>query len=144
MITTIDRIGSDLTSQGGGLARDPVLAPVSDPRLQPNPSSGISPSGGGLSFRDALTAAADERSLHISEHALKRVEQRQIPLAEDQLDRLSSALDQLSQRGSRQSLVMLDQYAYVVNAPSRTVVTAVDSNQSKDKVFTQIDSVVIA
>jgi len=97
-----------------------------------------------LSFRDALAAAADERSLHLSEHALKRVEQRQIPLAGEQLDRLSSALDQLSQRGSRQSLVMLDQYAYVVNAPSRTVVTAVDPNQSKDKVFTQIDSVVIA
>jgi flagellar operon protein len=142
VITTIDRIGSDLTSQGGGLVRDPVLTPSSDPRFQPG--SGISPSGGGLSFRDALSAAADERSLHISEHAMKRVEQRQIPLAGEQLDRLSGALDQLSQRGSRQSLVMLDQYAYVVNAPSRTVVTAVDSNQSKDKVFTQIDSVVIA
>jgi flagellar operon protein len=142
VISTIDRIGSDLTSQGGSLVRDPVLTPSSNPQLQQDP--GISSSGGGQSFRDTLTAAADERSLHLSEHALKRVEQRQIPLAGEQLDRLSSALDQLSQRGSRQSLVMLDQYAYVVNAPSRTVVTAVDSNQSKDKVFTQIDSVVIA
>lgn len=142
MIQTIDRIGSDLTTQGGVLLPDQVLAPSSNPPVQPG--SGDPPSGGGVSFRDALAAAADERSLHISEHALKRVEQRQIPLAEGQLDRLSSALDQLSQRGSRQSLVMLDQYAYVVNAPSRTVVTAVDPSQSKDKVFTQIDSVVIA
>jgi flagellar operon protein len=142
VISTIDRIGSDLTTQGGGLIRDQVQAPDSNPQLQPG--AGISPSGGGPSFRDLLTAAADERSLHLSEHAMKRVEQRQIPLAGEQLDRLSSALDQLSQRGSRQSLVMLDQYAYVVNPPSRTVVTAVDSNQSKDKVFTQIDSVVIA
>ena len=142
MISTIDRIASDLASQAGGLVRDPVLAPSSNPGLQQG--SDVPSSTGGISFRDALTAAADERSLHLSEHALKRVEQRQIPLAGDQLDRLSSALDQLSQRGSRQSLVMLDQYAYVVNAPSRTVVTAVDSNQSKDKVFTQIDSVVIA
>ncbi len=144
MIHTIDRIGSDLT-RGGGLA-DLISTPVSNPTLTPGLASdaGLSPSGGGISFRDALTAAADERSLHLSEHALKRVEQRQIPLAGEQLDRLSSALDQLSQRGSRQSLVMLDQYAYVVNAPSRTVVTAVDPAQSKDKVFTQIDSVVIA
>jgi flagellar operon protein len=141
VIHTIHRIGSDLTTQAQGRALDPVLTPASNP-LQPFP--GGSPSGGGPSFRDALTAAADERSLHLSEHALRRVEQRQIPLAEPQLDRLSSALDQLSQRGSRQSLVMLDQYAYVVNAPSRTVVTAVDPSQSKDKVFTQIDSVVIA
>ncbi len=143
MIHTIDRIGSDLT-RGSGLA-DLISTPVANPSAPGVQSgSGLSPSGGELSFRDALTAAADERSLHLSEHALKRVEQRQIPLAGEQLDRLSSALDQLSQRGSRQSLVMLDQYAYVVNAPSRTVVTAVDPSQSKDKVFTQIDSVVIA
>ena len=140
MIYTIDRIGSDPTSQGAGLVQGAVPAPSTSS----SQSSDVSPSGGGISFRDALTAAADERSLHLSEHALKRVEQRQIPLADNQLDRLSSALDQLSQRGSRQSLVMLDQYAYVVNAPSRTVVTAVDPAQSKDKVFTQIDSVVIA
>jgi flagellar operon protein len=144
VIHTIDRIGSDLT-RGSGLA-DLISTPVSNPSVAPGlqPGSGLSPSGGEVSFRDALTAAADERSLHLSEHALKRVEQRQIPLAGEQLDRLSSALDQLSQRGSRQSLVMLDQYAYVVNAPSRTVVTAVDPAQSKDRVFTQIDSVVIA
>jgi hypothetical protein len=54
-------------------------------------------------------------------------------------------MDTLSQRGSRgQSLVMLDNYAYVVHAPSHTVVTAVEPNQSKERVFTQIDSVVIA
>jgi flagellar operon protein len=140
VIHTIDRIGTDLTSQVSSLASSPVLAPSSNPLVQSD--SGISPSGG-ASFRDLLTAAADERSLHLSEHALKRVEERQIPMAGEQLDRLSNALDQLSQRGSRQSLVMLDQYAYVVNAPSRTVVTAVDSSLSKEKVFTQIDSVII-
>ncbi len=75
---------------------------------------------------------------------MKRVEQRQIPMQEDQLDRLQKAMDTLSQRGSRQSLVMLDQYAYVVHVPSHTVVTAVEPNESKERVFTQIDSVVIA
>jgi hypothetical protein len=39
---------------------------------------------------------------------------------------------------------MLDQYAYVVHAQSHTVVTAVDPEQNKERVFTQIDSVVIA
>jgi flagellar operon protein len=76
---------------------------------------------------------------------MKRVEQRQIPMAGDQMDRLSKAMDTLSQRGSRgQSLVMLDQYAYVVHAQSHTVVTAVEPDQNKERVFTQIDSVVIA
>ncbi len=142
MIATIDRIGPDLTSSSGGLVRDPSLTPGSSP--PDRPTSGAPPSTGGGSFRDALAAAADEHSLQFSEHALKRVEQRQIPMAGDQMDRLSKAMDTLSQSGSRgQSLVMLDQYAYVVHAPSHTVVTAVEPNGSKERVFTQIDSVLI-
>ncbi len=143
MIVTIDRIAPELALQGGGLVRDPSQAPSSSPLDQPT-SGAPPPSGGSSAFRDALFAAADERSLHVSEHALRRVEQRQIPLAGEQLDRLSKAMDTLSQRGSRQSLVMLDQYAFVVHVPSHTVVTAVEPNKSKERVFTQIDAVVIA
>jgi flagellar operon protein len=143
VIATIDRIGPDLAAGGGGLIRDPSQTPSSSPLGQP--ISEAPPSTAGLSFRDVLTAAADEHSLQFSEHAMRRVEQRQIPFAGDQMDRLSKAMDTLSQSGSRgQSLVMLDQYAYVVHAPSHTVVTAVEPNQSKERVFTQIDSVVIA
>jgi flagellar operon protein len=142
VIATIDRIGPDLALQSGGLVRDPSLTPSSSPPGQP--TSGAPPSDGGQSFRDALSTAADERSLQFSEHALRRVEQRQIPMQGDQMDRLSKAMDTLSQRGSRQSLVMLDQYAYVVHVPSHTIVTAVEPDQSKERVFTQIDSVLIA
>ena len=142
MIATIDRIGPDPTLQSGGPVGGAGLTPGSSPLGQP--TSGAPPSTGGQSFRDALSAAADERSVQMSEHALRRVEQRQIPLDGDQLDRLSKAMDTLSQRGSRQSLVMLDQVAYVVHVPTHTVVTAVEPDQNKERVFTQIDSVVIA
>jgi flagellar operon protein len=142
VIATIDPIGPDLALGSGGPVRDPSQTPSSSPLGQP--TSEAPPSDGGQAFRDALSAAADEHSLQFSEHALKRVEQRQIPLQGDQMDRLQKAMDTLSQRGSRQSLVMLDQYAYVVHVPSHTVVTAVEPNQSKERVFTQIDSVVIA
>jgi flagellar operon protein len=142
VIITIDRIGPDLTSSVNGLVSDPSPTSVSSPLSQP--ISGSPPTDGGVSFRDALSAAADEHSLQFSEHAAKRVEQRQIPMDGGQMDRLSKAMDTLSQRGSKQSLVMLDQYAYVVHPPSHTVVTAVEPTESKERVFTQIDSVVIA
>ena len=142
MIATAIPIGSDLAIQSGGLIRDPSQAPGSS-QLD-RPTSGAPPSDGSQSFRDLLSAAADQHSLQFSQHALKRVEQRQIPMQGDQLDRLSKAMDTLSLRGSKQSLVMLDQYAYVVHPPSHTVVTAVEPDQSKETVFTQIDSVVIA
>jgi flagellar operon protein len=121
------------------LTRTPSTTPPTT-----RPGSGAPPTQSGSAFRDALTAAADERSMQVSGHAMKRLEQRQIPLDGDQLDRLQKAMDTLSQRGSRQSLVMLDQVAYVVHVPSHTVVTAVQPDENKDRVFTQIDSVVIA
>jgi len=142
VIATIDPIRQSLISPATGSVTQTVPASGSGPPA--GPSSEVQQPGGGSSFRDTLAAAADEHSLQLSGHALKRVEQRQISLDSGQLDRLSKALDTLSQRGSRQSLVMLDQVAYVVHVPSHTVVTAVAADQSKEQVFTQIDSVVIA
>jgi flagellar operon protein len=148
VINTIDRIGSGVLPVAGGpgdTSRLTDAGPLGGSSLVSTPALPATSGGkSGIDFRDALAAAADERSLQFSEHALKRVDQRQIPLAGDQLDRLQKAMDTLSQRGSRQSLVMLDQVAYVVHVPSHTVVTAVGSDQNKERVFTQIDSVVIA
>jgi flagellar operon protein len=128
----------------GSSLEGPSRPPATSP-LAPAASSGAPPTARpGSDFREILAAAADERSLQFSEHAFKRVDQRQISLDADQLGRLSKAMDTLSQRGSRQSLVMLDQVAYVVHPPSHTVVTAVQPDQNKERVFTQIDSVVIA
>ncbi len=58
--------------------------------------------------------------------------------------RLSGAVDALSRRGAHDAVVMLDRLALVVNVPSATVLTAVESSSAKESVFTNIDSVVIA
>jgi flagellar operon protein len=123
----------------------PAAAP--DGVRDPAPATSVNtteldPAGG--SFARALSAAAEDRSLHLSGHALRRLEQRHIDLGPSQLDRLSSAFDQLAGKGGRQSLVMLDSIAYVVHVPSKTVVTAVAPDDEHDAVFTQIDSVAIA
>ena len=103
------------------------------------------PSGGiAGSFGEALAVAGREQGLELSGHALKRLEQRGVGLQDEQLERLSKAMDSLAERGGRNSLVMLDQVAYVVNVPTRTVVTAVPPDNQKEAVFTRIDSVAIA
>ena len=101
-------------------------------------------STGGVAFSDELAAAVRERTIQLSGHAAKRLEQRQIDLGSDQLDRLQRAMDTLAARGGRQSLVMLDNVAYVVNVSSNTVVTAVAPEDGKESIFTKIDSVAIA
>ena len=47
-------------------------------------------------------------------------------------------------KGIKESLVVVDSLAFIVNVPSRTVVTAMDQNESENNVFTNIDGAVIA
>jgi flagellar operon protein len=97
------------------------------------------------SFAEALSAAADGNHVHLSSHALRRIEQRGIGLGQPEFDRLNGAFAQLAGKGGRQSLVLVDQVAYLVHVPSKTVVTAVAPDERNDSnVFTRIDSVVIA
>ena len=58
--------------------------------------------------------------------------------------RLTSGVDRAAAKGSRNSLVLVDQNAFVVSVPNRTVITAVDRSHMKEQVFTNIDSALIA
>jgi flagellar operon protein len=51
---------------------------------------------------------------------------------------------QAEAKGSKDSLILLDDLALVVSVQNRLVVTAMDEQSSKEHVFTNIDSVVIA
>jgi flagellar operon protein len=79
-----------------------------------------------------------------SNHAQQRLEKRQISLTEDGLARLAQAVDKASQRGGRESMVLMDDMAFIVNVKDRVIVTALDSASRREGVFTQIDSVVFA
>lgn len=60
------------------------------------------------------------------------------------MERLGRAVDQAADKGSKDSLILLDELALVVSIQNRTVVTAVDEASRREHVFTNIDSVVIA
>jgi flagellar operon protein len=97
---------------------------------------------GAPSFGDAL-AAAGER-LTLSRHAQHRVERRGLQLDDQRLARLEGAVNSAAQKGARNSVVMLDDLAVVVDIQQRMVVTAMEREGGRDRVFTNIDSVVIA
>lgn len=96
-------------------------------------------SNSGVSFEDLLK----RDMLKFSNHAVKRLEQRGIHLENRQLDQISSAVDKAAAKGSKESLILMQDMALIVSVPNRTVVTAVDGKSMKDNVFTQIDSAVI-
>lgn len=82
--------------------------------------------------------------LQFSKHASRRMVQRGVDLDATRMERLGRAVDQAEAKGSKDSLILLDELALVVSVQNRTVVTAVDEASRKEHVFTNIDSVVIA
>ena len=98
----------------------------------------------GLSFQEILSTKKDEaEGLKFSKHASLRLEQRGIRLSDRQMERLSNGTKQAGQKGIRDSLVIVDELAFIVNVPKNTVITAMDSTETNSNVFTNIDGAVI-
>lgn len=101
----------------------------------------------GVSFQDILQqqlGAKDKtQELKFSKHATQRLDQRDIALSPDQSQRLEAGVQKASEKGIRESLVIVDSLAFIVNVPNQTVVTAMDQTESMDNVFTNIDGAVI-
>lgn len=112
-------------------------APPASPARRPAPARGAS-------FGDVLAGRLDAAPVRFSAHALQRIERRGITLDEATLARLDGGIQRAAAKGSRDSLVLVDETAFVVSVPNRTVITAVDREHMREQVFTNIDSAVIA
>ncbi len=84
------------------------------------------------------------QDLKFSGHAAARLKSRNIQLDSAKMAKLTDAVNKAAAKGAKDSLVLMDNTAYVVSVKNRTVITAVDGASLKDNVFTNIDSAVIA
>ena len=98
----------------------------------------------GLSFSDILKQKQEgvPGSLKFSKHASIRLEQRGISLTDGQVKRLEDGTMRASMKGIKDSLVIVDDMAFIVNVPNQTVVTAMDSKNTAENIFTNIDGAV--
>lgn len=99
------------------------------------------------SFQEALLEAMDssrETTLKFSKHATSRLADRNIELTKEQMDRLTEGTNKAGSKGIKDSLVMVDHLAFIVNIPKNTVITAMDQSQADENIFTNIDGAVIA
>ena len=72
-----------------------------------------------------------------------RLEERNISLTEEQNARLEDGVAKAGEKGIKESLVMMDSLAFIVNVPNKTVVTAMDQVETQNNIFTNIDGAVI-
>ena len=95
------------------------------------------------SFKEVLNEKLDKKNkVKFSKHAKKRINSRNIQLGEKEIDKLLDGLEKAENKGSKDSLIMVDEVAYVVSVENKTVITAIDDQNVKDNVFTNIDSAV--
>lgn len=100
------------------------------------------------SFGNILATKQNEagkpEALRFSKHASNRLADRQIDLSDEQLERLNEGSQKAGAKGIRESLVLVDDLAFIVNIKNNTVVTAMDSTKADESIYTNIDGAVIA
>ncbi len=134
-----------------GIGVDPAASP--DIKQKPNRSG---TSGAPDEFQELLRAIepksidakAEAKSpavdpLKFSQHAEARIRSRAIPWNPALESRIRGGLDTAQAKGSREALILADNIAVIANVKSRTIVTAMDRSQMKEKIFTNIDSAVL-
>ena len=97
----------------------------------------------GFSFEEVLQQTQSNGEVKFSKHAANRLTDRNIALTSEQLERLNNGTKKASQKGIKESLVLVDELAFIVNTKSNTVITAMDQAETKENVFTNIDGAVI-
>lgn len=111
---------------------------ILDARLDTKRNQAV-PSGAGIpaeqpNFNEVL-------QVQFSKHASSRLNARNINLTGEQMARVEDGIVKANEKGIRDSLVLVDDVALVINVKSRTVITAM--NQQNDNVFSNIDGAVI-
>lgn len=103
------------------------------------------PKGEKSEFANLLKEKVDSgKPLHdginLSSHAAKRLQERQIDFDGTEYLKVKEAIGRLKEKGGRDSLVVTDKAAYIVDVNNAKVVTAVDKGSMNENVFTKIDS----
>ena len=86
---------------------------------------------------------AASRELSFSRHAHERMFSRGIELSDESLTLIAEAIDKAGAKGSKETLILTDEAAFVASVDNRTIITAFDRDNLRQGVVTSIDSAVI-
>ncbi|MDE7156686.1 MAG: flagellar protein [Lachnospiraceae bacterium] len=95
----------------------------------------------GKTFEEVFKEKSE--GLRFSKHAGERLAMRNINLTDSQIQRLEEGTQKASKKGIKESLMIMDNMAFIVNVTNSTVITAMDQSEQKENIFTNIDGAVI-
>lgn len=100
----------------------------------------------GTSFQALLQERVEQRpskGVRLSRHAQERAQQRGIQMTPGLMQDLNASVEKASAKGARDIVVISPKQAFIVNVPSRLIVTAMTAEEMKENIFTNIDGAVI-
>jgi flagellar operon protein len=98
-----------------------------------------------LSSKKSIEQLLDNSKSQIkfTKHAGERLDERDIKLTTEQMNRLEEGTQKASSKGIKETLILMDNMAFIVNTQSKTVITAMDQTNNNNNVYTNIDGAVI-
>jgi flagellar operon protein len=83
-----------------------------------------------------------KQPLQISNHASKRMMERNIQLDNQTLDKINDGLYEAKAKGANESLILYDDVIMIASVTNNTIITAMDKNNIDSNVITNIDSAI--
>ena len=84
------------------------------------------------------------QEVKFSKHALDRLQERNIELTTQEVTKINNAISKAASKGIKETLIIMENKAFIASVPNRTVITAATDQQLKDNVFTNIDGAIFA
>lgn len=95
-------------------------------------------------FQEVLrNAQKNSGEIKFSKHALNRMDNRNIKLDSNEMDRLKNGFDKAEEKGVKDALILMGDKAFIASIKNKTIITTVSQEQLKNNVFTNIDGAVI-
>ncbi|CAM3071137.1 flagellar operon protein [Sporolactobacillus spathodeae] len=98
------------------------------------------------SFKQTLADQLQQEAdgiVKLSKHAKERMTERQITVTRDEWRQIHQKMDEAGKMGVGDSLVITRRAAFVVNAPKNTIITAMDLNDARTHIFTNIQGTIV-
>ncbi|MGG3799868.1 TIGR02530 family flagellar biosynthesis protein [Metabacillus fastidiosus] len=94
------------------------------------------------SFKTVFHEVQQEH-LKISKHAKERLAERAIDISKEQWNSIGQKVQEAYDKGVNDSLVLVNDAALIISAKNNTVITAMNLDEAKSQIFTNINGTII-
>ncbi|MFC3882568.1 TIGR02530 family flagellar biosynthesis protein [Bacillus songklensis] len=95
------------------------------------------------SFKDQFCSEMQKTELKISKHARERMNERDIQIGDNEWNELEEKVMEARKKGVNDSLVLMKDVALIVSAKNNTIVTAMNRDETKSQIFTNINGTIV-